>query len=182
MADVADQAAGGATKAKSKDLSEAWFAWALIAPAMMFIGIIVTWPLVETIRLSFTDADLGGESWVGFATYEKMLSCAKFCQIVGRTFFWMVLSVSLKLIVGLIGATLLNASVPVRALFRMMIMPPWVISIAIVATSGLACRWSGCSFLRPCKVSAAICTRRVRLMVPDAGIAFAASRSRKSCR
>jgi multiple sugar transport system permease protein len=42
-----------------------------------------------------------------------------------------VLSVGLKLAVGLIGATLLNAAVPGRALFRMMIMPPWVIPIAI---------------------------------------------------
>ena len=72
----------------------------------IFIGVIVAWPLVETIRLSFTNADLGGEEWVGLANYEKLLSSAKFYDIVGRTFFWMVLSVALKLVLGLIGATL----------------------------------------------------------------------------
>ena len=131
MADVTSTAAPAAAKASRKGLSEGWFAWALIAPALLFIGVIVAWPLVETVRLSFTDADLGGENWVGLANYEKMLSGAKFFEIVGRTFFWMVLSVGLKLVVGLIGATLLNAAVPGRALFRMMIMPPWVIPIAI---------------------------------------------------
>lgn len=114
-----------------RGLSESWFAWVMIAPAMIFIGIIVAWPLLETIRLSFTDADLGSENWVGTANYEKLFASSKFMDVIGRTFLWMALSVSLKLIVGLIGATLLAAAVPGRALFRALIMPPWVIPIAI---------------------------------------------------
>ena len=117
--------------ARRRGLSESWFAWVLIAPAVAFTAVIVAWPLLETIRLSFTDADMGGESWVGLANYEKLLSSQKFYDIVGRTFFWMILSVLLKLIVGLFGATLLAAAVPGRALFRALIMPPWVIPIAI---------------------------------------------------
>ena len=117
--------------ARRRGLSESWFAWVLIAPAVAFTAVIVAWPLLETIRLSFTDADMGGESWVGLANYQKLLSSQKFYDIVGRTFFWMILSVLLKLIVGLFGATLLAAAVPGRALFRALIMPPWVIPIAI---------------------------------------------------
>ena len=139
MADSSAQTANipvtAVVKAARRGLSEAWFAWVMIAPALAFIGVIVAWPLVETIRLSFTDAGLGtvlgGENWVGFANYAKLLNSPKFYDIIGRTFFWMVLSVSLKLVVGLIGATLLNAAVPGRALFRALIMPPWVIPIAI---------------------------------------------------
>ena len=119
------------SKARRKGLSEAWFAWALIFPAVAFIGVIVAWPLLETIRLSFTNADMNSESWVGLTNYQKLLGSSKFFTIIGLTFYWMVLSVSLKLIVGLIGATLLSAAVPGRALFRMLIMPPWVIPIAI---------------------------------------------------
>lgn len=128
---MSDAAPPATVIARRKGLSEAWFAWALIAPALIFIGVIVAWPLVETVRLSFTDASMGGESYVGLANYEKMLSSAKFYDVVGRTFFWMFLSVGLKMILGLIGATLLNAAVPGRALFRMLVMPPWVIPIAI---------------------------------------------------
>ncbi len=119
------------TKARRRGLSEAWFAWALIFPAVAFIGVIVAWPLLETIRLSFTDASMNSESWVGLSNYQKLLGSTKFFTIIGLTFYWMVLSVSLKLIVGLIGATLLSAAVPGRGLFRMLIMPPWVIPIAI---------------------------------------------------
>ncbi|MCC6518970.1 MAG: sugar ABC transporter permease [Tabrizicola sp.] len=114
-----------------RELSERAFAWALIAPALLFIAVIVVWPLAETIRLSFTDATLGGENWVGTQNYAALFADPKFWQVVGRTFYWMVLAVSLKLIVGLIGASLLNAAIPGKALFRVLVMPPWVIPVAI---------------------------------------------------
>jgi multiple sugar transport system permease protein len=131
MTDIAATPALAAVKAKARGLSEGWFAWALIAPALLFIGLIVAWPLLETIRLSFTDATLGGENWVGFQNYIDLYNSPKFFDIVTRTFYWMFLSVSLKLIMGLIGASLLNAAVPGKALFRILIMPPWVIPVAI---------------------------------------------------
>ncbi len=112
-------------------LSETAFAWLLIAPAMLFILVIVAWPLLETIRLSFTDANLGGESYVGTKNYEDLLSSRKFSQTVSRTFYWMFFSVMLKLILGLIGACLLNANVKGKGLFRVLVMPPWVIPVAI---------------------------------------------------
>jgi multiple sugar transport system permease protein len=114
-----------------RELSDRAFAWLLISPALLFILVIVVWPLVETIRLSFTDATLGGENWVGVTNYAALFADPKFWQTVGRTFYWMALAVSLKLIVGLIGASLLNAAVPGKALFRVLVMPPWVIPIAI---------------------------------------------------
>jgi multiple sugar transport system permease protein len=106
-------------------------AYALIAPAAIYILAIVAWPLVETIRLSFTNSSLAGEDYIGLENYEKMLGSKKFNKIVIRTFIWMFLSVSLKLSVGLIGAVLLNAKLPGRGMFRVLIMPPWVVPIAI---------------------------------------------------
>jgi multiple sugar transport system permease protein len=116
---------------RRKALSDRAFAWLLIAPAILFIVVIVAWPLVETIRLSFTNASLAGEEYVGFANYEKLFQGGKFGEIIVRTFVWMFFSVSLKLVLGLIGASLLMAVVPGQALFRILIMPPWVIPIAM---------------------------------------------------
>ena len=107
------------------------FAWLLVAPAMIFIIIIVAWPLAETVRLSFMEADLGGETYIGTQNYQDLLESRKFQQTVTRTFYWMFISVLLKMVLGLIGALLLNAAVPGRALFRVLVMPPWVIPIAI---------------------------------------------------
>ena len=112
-------------------MPEGIFAWLLVAPALIFICIIVAWPLVETFRLSFTDARIAGENYVGFENYADLAGDRKFHATIWRTFYWMFLSVGLKLVLGLIGATLLNAAVPGKALFRVLVMPPWVIPIAI---------------------------------------------------
>ena len=120
------------TKGKLRSYSsQTYLAYALIAPAAIYILLIVAWPVLETIRLSFTNSSLAGEDYVGFENYEKMLSSKKFSKIVTRTFVWMFFSVSLKLIVGLIGAILLNANLRGRSMFRVLIMPPWVVPIAI---------------------------------------------------
>jgi len=111
--------------------SPTFLAYALIAPAAIYILLIVAYPIVETIRLSFTNSSLAGEDYVGFENYERMLSSKKFNKIVTRTFVWMFFSVSLKLFIGLIGAVLLNANLKGRSMFRVLIMPPWVVPIAI---------------------------------------------------
>ena len=121
-----------APQTRPKRLSQSAFAWLLIAPAMLFIAIIVAWPLAETLRLSFTDTRIGPNfSYVGMENYQDLAESRKFKQTVWRTFYWMFLSVGLKLVLGLIGATLLNAAIPGRALFRILVLPPWVIPIAI---------------------------------------------------
>jgi multiple sugar transport system permease protein len=118
-------------KGSSALFSEATFAWILVAPAVLFILVIIAWPLVETFRLSFTDANLGGETYVGWDNYANLLDKKKFHDTIIRTVYWMFLSVGIKLIMGLIGATLLNAAIPGKALFRVLVMPPWVIPVAI---------------------------------------------------
>jgi len=119
------------SKRKFSAMPEATFAWILVAPAVLFILVIIAWPLVETFRLSFTDANLGGETYVGFENYAELLDKQKFHDTIIRTFYWMGLSVALKLVLELIGATLLNAAIPGKGLFRVLVMPPWVIPVAI---------------------------------------------------
>ena len=106
-------------------------AYALIAPAAIYILCIVAWPLIETIRLSFTNSSLAGEDYVGFQNYEKMLSSTKYHKIIVRTFVWTFFSVILKIIIGLIGAVLLNANLWGRSAFRVLVIPPWIVPIAI---------------------------------------------------
>lgn len=110
----------------------AWiFAWALLAPAILYVLVIVAWPLVETFRLSFTDASLRKvTNYVGTANYEKIFN-ETFFGVIWRTFTWTFFSVALKMIIGTFGAVLLNAAVPGRYLFRILTMPPWIVPMAI---------------------------------------------------
>ena len=131
MTELAQTSAMAERATRKRALPESVFGWLLIGPAMLFIAVIVAWPLAETIRLSFMEARLGGEKYIGLENYADLLDSRKFHQTILRTFYWMFLSVALKLVLGLIGATLLNAAVPGRGLFRVLVMPPWVIPIAI---------------------------------------------------
>ncbi|WP_068314526.1 carbohydrate ABC transporter permease [Polycladidibacter hongkongensis] len=114
-----------------KTLKRDLFPYLLLLPAIVITLVIVAWPLVETIRLSFTDASLKPtENYIGFANYEKIFS-RRFPEVIARTFYWMALSVALKMLVGTFGAVLLNSAVPGRTLARILVIPPWVIPIAI---------------------------------------------------
>ncbi|MES0882216.1 carbohydrate ABC transporter permease [Roseibium sp. SCP14] len=113
--------------AKQKD----YFPYLLLVPATVVMVSIVAYPLFETFRLSFTNTSMSPKfEYVGLANYEKIMS-RRFPEVIARTFYWMGLSVALKMLIGTLGAVLLNAMVPGRALFRILVMPPWVIPIAI---------------------------------------------------
>ena len=107
------------------------FAWALLAPAILYVLIIVAWPLFETFRLSFTDASLRKvTNYVGWRNYDKIFN-ETFLTVISRTFIWTFFSVLLKMVIGMCGAVLLNAAVPGRNLFRILTMPPWIVPMAI---------------------------------------------------
>ncbi len=107
------------------------FAWALLAPAILYVLVIVAWPLVETFRLSFTDASLRKiTNYVGIKNYAKIFNDT-FLIVIARTFAWTFFSVLLKMVIGTFGAVLLNSAVPGRHLFRILTMPPWIVPMAI---------------------------------------------------
>ena len=107
------------------------FAWALLAPAILYVLIIVAWPLFETFRLSFTDASLRKvTNYVGWRNYDKIFN-ETLLTVIGRTLIWTFFSVLLKMVIGMCGAVLLNAAVPGRNLFRILTMPPWIVPMAI---------------------------------------------------
>ncbi len=107
------------------------FAWVLLAPAILYVLIIVAWPLIETFRLSFTDASLRKvTNYVGWRNYDKIFN-ETFLTVITRTFIWTFFSVLLKMVIGMCGAVLLNAAVPGRNLFRILTMPPWIVPMAI---------------------------------------------------
>lgn len=112
--------------------SAVMFALALLAPALVYIAIIVAYPLVDTFVLSFTNAALRPTfDFVGWANYERIFTAGNFSEVIVRTFIWTILSVSMKMVIGMCGAVLLNAAIPGQTLFRILTMPPWVVPMAI---------------------------------------------------
>ncbi|MGV8984746.1 MAG: carbohydrate ABC transporter permease [Cypionkella sp.] len=114
-----------------KSRASMFFAWALLAPAILYVLVIVAWPLVETFRLSFTNASLSKVTdYVGWRNYDKIFNNT-FLAVITRTCTWTFFSVLFKMVIGTFGAVLLNCAVPGRNLFRILTMPPWIVPMAI---------------------------------------------------
>ncbi len=115
----------------TRSRSATLFALALLLPATAYILFIVAYPLVDTFTLSFTDASLRKTvNWVGWDNYQKIFG-GDFATVILRTFVWTFFSVATKMVIGTVGAVLLNALVPGRALFRVLTLPPWIVPMAI---------------------------------------------------
>ena len=114
-----------------KSRSSMIFAWLLLAPAIVYVLFIVAWPLVETFRLSFTNASLSKVTdYVGWRNYSKIFN-ETFLTVITRTFTWTFFSVLIKILIGTFGAVLLNCAIPGRNIFRLLTMPPWIVPMAI---------------------------------------------------
>jgi multiple sugar transport system permease protein len=109
-----------------------YFALALLAPALIYILAIVAYPLFDTIVLSFTNAAMRpAYDFIGWANYERIFGAGNFTEVIIRTFVWTFFSVSMKMVIGMFGAVLLNAAIPGQTLFRILTMPPWIVPMAI---------------------------------------------------
>ncbi|WP_420113301.1 carbohydrate ABC transporter permease [Pseudactinotalea sp.] len=110
---------------------------ALMAPVLIFLLAAQFYPLLETIRIGFTNetATAPGETeWVGFDNYSQLLrEDPRFWQIFRNSIFWVLGSVVLQLVLGTLAALVLNLSLRLRALWRGLLMVPWVTPVVVVA-------------------------------------------------
>ena len=114
-----------------------------IAPAVVFLGALVVYPLVYTIVLSFADtnAKLKIVDWVGFDNYKTLFTEDK--EFLDRDAFpptgafvnnlkWLVLYTTLSLGLGLLIAVL-AARVRYESLIKAVVFIPMAISATAVA-------------------------------------------------
>lgn len=112
-------------------------AWVLLAPMLIVMGLLTAWPLLRTIWLSFTDAELigsGGQTgYVGLDNYLYALSDPDFLASIGRTLYFTVLSVALEGIIGVLVALLLNQKFRGRSVLRVLVILPWALPTIVNA-------------------------------------------------
>ncbi|MFI1176601.1 carbohydrate ABC transporter permease [Streptomyces melanogenes] len=121
-------------------LSTHWYAWTMVAPVVIVLGVIVGWPLGRGIYLSLTDANernvgrtIGANhidatyKFVGLDNYVDVLSDPVFVQRLMWTVVWTVCCVSATFLLGLVLANMLNRQFRGRAAYRMMLILPWAV-------------------------------------------------------
>ncbi|MER7518029.1 sugar ABC transporter permease [Streptomyces sp. NPDC126499] len=123
-----------------RSLSTHWYAWAMVAPVVVVIGVIIGYPLVRGIWLSLTDADernversIGvnhipaSYEFVGLENYADALTGSQFLGTLGWTLVWTVSCVSVTFALGLALANMLNRKMAGRSVYRMLLILPWAV-------------------------------------------------------
>lgn len=111
-------------------------AWLLILPLLVVMIAVIGWPLIDTVRLSFTDARLVGTegTFVGFDNYAKMLGGSNFLRAFVTTTWFAVVSVTAEMVLGVLAALLLNQQFRGRTALRALMILPWALPTVVNAT------------------------------------------------
>ena len=105
-----------------------------LAPVLLLIGGLLVYPVVDGVLLSLkTQSPLGEGAFVGLQNYSDLIKQPIFRQAIANTVWWTVAVTFGEFLLGLGLALLLNRPIRGRAIFRMMILVPWVIPPAIAA-------------------------------------------------
>lgn len=113
-----------------------------LLPTILYLIIFQLYPLLESLRLSFTNLSLlipGSGKFVWLDNYKKLLFQDKdFWGILFNTFIWVILSTVLQYLISIPAALVLNQKVKLRPLWRGLTMVPWVTPTVIM---GLIWKW-----------------------------------------
>jgi multiple sugar transport system permease protein len=112
-------------------------AWALLLPLLVIIVTVTGYPLISTIRLSFTDASLTGrhvaQHWVGFENYAYVFTDPDFGDAFRRTLYFTFVSVGIEILLGVLVALLLNREFAGRTIVRAIMVLPWALPTIVNA-------------------------------------------------
>lgn len=151
---IADSPAGPPEKREGRlrrSFDRNWYAWAMVLPTVIVLGVLVMFPLVQGIYQSFTnltDANQdevictktlgGGEEckenpkkakFVGVDNYVDLLTGERgsFWLQFTNTVVWTVACVFFHYTIGLGLAVMLNRRMRFRSLYRVLLIVPWAV-------------------------------------------------------
>ena len=114
-------------------------AWVFLAPTLIVLALVAAYPLLRTIWLGFTDANLlklDEAKWIGLDNYtgeHGLLHDKLWWKAVRNTLWFTLLTVSIETILGMIIALVLHRTFPGRGLVRAAVLIPWAIPTIVSA-------------------------------------------------
>ncbi len=114
-------------------------AWLFLAPMLVVLALVAAWPLLRTIWLGLTDANLlrmDQAKWVGldnFTGKHGLLHDKVWWTSVKNTLWFTLLTVSIETVLGMVVALVLTRTFPGRALVRAAVLIPWAVPTVVSA-------------------------------------------------
>jgi multiple sugar transport system permease protein len=98
-------------------------------PAMVFVALLMVFPVLYTLALSFTNWNLtSGQpaSFVGFRSYARVLAEPRFLHALARTFAFTFFAVAIEGILGVAAALILNRAFVGKSVAKTLLLLPLV--------------------------------------------------------
>jgi len=110
--------------------------WVMLAPALILLAGFILYPAVNAVWLSFTDTNLlnlSAQQFVGFDNFVAMFQRPDFWESLRNSAQWTFGNVAAQLILGMIGALILNSRLKARGAIRGIVLLPWATPSVLVA-------------------------------------------------
>jgi len=119
---------------------ETRMAYALLAPAALFIAIFMIYPVIYVVLMSLFRTNKLGilQNFVWFENFIKQFQKKVFWVVTGRSLLWTVLAVLAKTVLGMVIALCLNTEFRGRKFARLLFIIPWASSVPI---SSMLWKW-----------------------------------------
>src|SRR5690348_4683544 len=119
---------------------QAFFGYSPLAPAALLLMVLVGVSFLSALSLSSPMTLLGAEeaTWIGAQNYPALLGDPTFWQAVENTFIFTCASIASKLVLGVVIALVLNEALPLRNLWRSIVMLPYAMPTLV---SVLVWKW-----------------------------------------
>jgi multiple sugar transport system permease protein len=108
-----------------------WADYLYVLPALLVMLVVIGYPLVSTVWLSFFEITPTNERvFRGLANFREILSdpAVRFWQVTANTLYWTIGSTFFAFVIGFGAALVLHRDFPGRGVIRALLLIPWVIS------------------------------------------------------
>jgi multiple sugar transport system permease protein len=107
----------------------------LLLPLCLGLLAVIGWPVIQTVWISLTDAQLGDASgnFLGLANYAHALRSHGFRHALGVTITFSLSTVIIEMLLGLLVGLLLDLPLKGRGILRALLLVPWALPTVINA-------------------------------------------------
>lgn len=116
-------------KSKTSGLTESQFGFLLVVPAIAVFAVVMLYPFISSIVMSFTNRSLllPGQSFTGLYNYRDLLADPNFLGVFYNTIVFVVAGTFFPFVLGLIWSIVLQQGFKGSAFLRSLTLVNWVL-------------------------------------------------------
>lgn len=119
---------------KKKSFKNSFVWYVFLFPTLLGMLVFITYPVLESLRLSFFKSNGVLESWVGLRNYIRIFSSAGFWRAVYTTFYIGFFKMLISVPLGFIIAYLINSLTFGKNVYKILFFIPYITSIVAAGT------------------------------------------------